>query len=270
MRYRLTALLCAVLLPVAALSPAQAVIRPAVQTCNPAPGQPGIIPVTSPGGHAYEFEGDEYNSTRPYSVCTDGSTSFTVASSSLDTPLGGAPAAYASEYRGNHGYGGPVSPRSGLPVPAASFTTRDPVHLSLSATLPRSGVWDLDFDTFFTPAHAARPGPQTEIMLWLNSAGVGPAGTELARDITLGSHQYNVFGEWTNPGHTVAFVTYQFVTPRTSVAGLGYAPFAAETQKLGFLPASWVLADVEAGYEIWQGGVGASVNSLAVTDPDGS
>jgi hypothetical protein len=250
--------------------PASAMVRPAAQACTSNGNQSQVYPVTSPGGHVYEFSGNEYNSNAPYTVCSDGGTSFTVMRSSLDTPTGSAPGAYASIYRGNHGYGAAVSPRSGLPIPASGFTaTRDPVHLSMSAALPSGGVWDLDFDTFFTPPGAGRPGQQTEIMVFLDSRGVTP-GSELATDVKIGQHYFNVYGSWTNAAHTVALVIYVMVTPRTSVTGLGYGPFVTYTEGLGFLPSSWVLADVEAGFELWSGGAGAAVDSLAVATPAGS
>ena len=97
-------------------------VHPASQTCTTS--HTGIRPVRSAGGHVYEFEADEYSSNARYAVCANGGTGFTVKSSSLNVPLGGAPGAYASEYRGNHGYGAPVSPASGLPVPADKFTWR--------------------------------------------------------------------------------------------------------------------------------------------------
>jgi hypothetical protein len=270
MRTRLVAALCAALAILPLAAPAQASVTPATsQVCTSNGNQSQIYPVTSPNGHVYEFSGNEYNSNAPYKVCSDGGTSFTVESSSLDTPTGSAPAAYASIYRGNHGYGAAISPRSGLPIPAADFTsTRDPVHLSMSATLPRAGVWDLDFDTFFTPPGASRPGPQTEIMVFLDSRGVTP-GSELATDVRIGSHTFDVYGSWTNAAHTVALVIYVLTAHRTSVTGLGYGPFVAYTENLGFLPAGWALADVEAGFELWRGGKGAQVNSYAVCDPAG-
>ncbi|HEY1920696.1 MAG TPA: hypothetical protein VGH27_34430 [Streptosporangiaceae bacterium] len=242
--------------------------KPTRQTC--ATNQTGIIPVHSAGGHVYEFEADEYNSRVPYTVCTNGSTGFTVQNSSLDIPLGGAPGAYASQYRGNHGYLAPVPPESGLPVPVGQFTTGgDPVRLSLSATPPSSGVWDLDFDTFFTPVNASRPGPQTEIMIWLDSAGVNPAGPELAKDVELDGLFWNIYGEWTSTNPRMSLVSYQLAPPRASVTSLDYTPFVQRTISAGFLPSGWTLADVEAGYEIWQGGTGAQVGSWSVCDPAG-
>ena len=243
-------------------------VHPASQTCTTSPT--GIHPVRSAGGHVYEFEADEYSSNARYAVCVNGGTGFTVKSSSLNVPLGGAPGAYASEYRGNHGYGAPVSPASGLPVPADKFTsTVAPVHLSLTATPPASGIWDLDFDTFFTPLNASRPGPQIEIMLWLDSAGVNPGGKELAENVKLGGLSWDVYGEWTSASPRQALVSYKLVTPQTSVTSLGYGPFVQQTIQLGYLPSGWVLADVEAGYEIWKGGEGARVDSLSVCDPAG-
>jgi cellulose 1,4-beta-cellobiosidase len=53
-------------------------------------------------------------------------------------------------------------------------------------------------------------------------------------------------------------------TPATSVSGLDLAPLAQDAVSRGFLSSSCYLIDVEAGFEIWQGGAGLATNSFSV------
>lgn len=66
---------------------------------------------------------------------------------------------------------------------------------------------------------------------------VHPGGTEVARDLKLGSHRWDVYDEWTSTSPRKALVGYRLVTPRTSITSLGYAVIVADTAHLGYLPA---------------------------------
>ena len=55
------------------------------------------------------------------------------------------------------------------------------------------------------------------------------------------------------------------VTGTTSVRDLDIGQFAADALRRGYLRKSWYLIDVEAGFELWQGGAGLATHSFAVT-----
>ena len=53
-------------------------------------------------------------------------------------------------------------------------------------------------------------------------------------------------------------------TPTTSVSGLDLAPLVQDAISRGYIQPSWWLIDIEAGFELWQGGAGLATNSFSV------
>src|SRR3984957_7294047 len=53
-------------------------------------------------------------------------------------------------------------------------------------------------------------------------------------------------------------------TPTTSVSGLDLAPLVQDAISRGGIQPSWWLIDIEAGFELWQGGAGLATNSFSV------
>jgi cellulose 1,4-beta-cellobiosidase len=53
----------------------------------------------------------------------------------------------------------------------------------------------------------------------------------------------------------------------TSVQDLDIGKFVADAMSRGWIQKSWYLIDVEAGFELWQGGAGLATNSFAVNVP---
>jgi hypothetical protein len=64
-------------------------------------------------------------------------------------------------------------------------------------------------------------------------------------------------------------ISYSMVTGTTSVRNLDIGQFAADALRRDYLERSWYLIDVEAGFELWQGGAGLATNSFAVNVPGG-
>jgi cellulose 1,4-beta-cellobiosidase len=54
-------------------------------------------------------------------------------------------------------------------------------------------------------------------------------------------------------------------SPATSVSGLDLQALVADAVSRGYIQTSWYLIDVEAGFELWQGGAGLATNSFSVT-----
>jgi hypothetical protein len=59
-------------------------------------------------------------------------------------------------------------------------------------------------------------------------------------------------------------ISYSMTTGTTSVQDLDIAKFVADAISRGWIQKSWYLIDVEAGFEIWQGGAGLATDSFAV------
>src|SRR5215471_1225734 len=100
-------------------------------------------------------------------------------------------------------------------------------------------------------------------MIWHNHHGpVHPFGSYVAT-AAIGGRAYDVwFGKqaWNT-------ISYSMVTRTTSVRDLDIGRFAADALRRGYIRKSWYLIDVEAGFELWQGGAGLATKSFAVHVP---
>jgi hypothetical protein len=89
---------------------------------------------------------------------------------------------------------------------------------------------------------------------------VQPFGSQVASDVSIAGRSYNVwFGKqaWNT-------ISYTMTSPTTSVSQLRLGPVIADAVRRGYISSSWFLIDVEAGFELWQGGTGLATNSLSV------
>ena len=108
-----------------------------------------------------------------------------------------------------------------------------------------------DVEAYYTHVRRGRP-PPTELLEDLKR-----------RYAAIGGRSYQVwFGKqaWNT-------ISYSMVTGTTSVRDLDIGQFAADALRRGYIRRSWYLIDVEAGFELWQGGAGLATDSFAVNVP---
>jgi hypothetical protein len=189
---------------------------------------------------------------------------FTVTRSAIANPASGAPGGYPSIYRGCHW--GACTPRSGLPVPVSRLLSPGTVTTSWATAQPGTGAYDVAYDIWFNRAPSASGQPDgAELMIWLNHHGpVRPFGSQVGA-AAIGGRSYGVwFGKqaWNT-------ISYSMVTGTASVRDLDIGQFAADALHRGYIQKSWYLIDVEAGFELWQGGAGLATGSFAVNAPGG-
>jgi cellulose 1,4-beta-cellobiosidase len=212
-------------------------------------------------GGVYTVQNNEWGSSAPECSTTDGNADFTVANSSISNATNGAPGGYPSIYQGCHWGNCTSGGLSGNPVQASAITTGK-VTTSWSTTQPGTGAYDVAYDIWFnqTPTTSGQPNG-TELMIWLNHNGpVQPFGSQVATGTTIGGRGYNVwFG--TQGWNTVS---YTMTTPTTSVSNLDLAALVQDAISRGYIQPSWWLIDIEAGFELWQGGAGLATNSFSV------
>jgi Glycosyl hydrolase family 12 len=211
-------------------------------------------------GSAYTVENNEWGSSAPECITTDGGTGFAVANSAIANSTYGAPGGYTAIYKGCHW--GACTPGSGFPVRVSDI--RDgTVTTSWSTSQPGgSSDYDVAYDIWFnqTPTTTGQPNG-TELMIWLNHNGpVQPFGSRVASNVSVGGRGYNVW--YGNQGWNT--VSYTMTSGTTSVSNLDLQPVIADAVKRGYISPSWYLIDVEAGFEMWQGGAGLATNSFAV------
>ena len=210
-------------------------------------------------GGAYTVENNEWGSSAPECISTDGSPGFKVANSSIANSTYGAPGGYTAIYKGCHW--GACTPGSGFPIQVSRIRAGT-ATTSWSTAQPGNGAYDVAYDIWFnqTPTTTGQPNG-TELMIWLNHNGpVQPFGSKVASNVSVGGRGYNVwFGQqgWNT-------LSYTMTSGTTSVSNLDLQPLIADAVSRGYISPSWYLIDVEAGFEMWQGGAGLATNSFSV------
>jgi len=224
-------------------------------------GQAGW-PETSVDGGAYIVQNDEWKSTAPECISTNGGVQFTVTSSSIYEPAGGDPGGYPAIYSGCSA--GVCTTGNKMPI-RVSHLTRGTVTTSWVTTQPSSGAYDVAYDIWFnhTPATSGVPDGG-ELMIWLahrGGAGIAPSGRPVAH-ASIDGHAYTI---WVGPGgrgfHQITYVMNRVVT---SVNGLDIGDIAADAASRGYLTRTSYLVNIQAGFEMWQGGTGLATKSFAI------
>jgi hypothetical protein len=210
-------------------------------------------------GSAYSVENNEWDSSAPECITTDGGADFTVANSALANTTDGAPGGYPAIYKGCH-YGN-CTDGSGFPIQVSDIR-RGTVTTSWSTSQPGgASVYNVAYDIWFDQTPNSSQPNGTELMIWLNHRGhIQPYGSPVARNVSIGGRGYNVwFGRqaWNT-------VSYTMTSGTTSVSVMGLRPLIADAVRRGYIKPSWYLVDVEAGFEIWRHGAGLATRRFSV------
>src|SRR6516225_8039971 len=214
-------------------------------------------------GGTYTVQNNEWGSSAAECITTDGNADFTVANSSISNATNGAPGGYPSIYQGCHWGNCTSGGLSGNPVQASAITMGK-VTTSWSTTQPGgSSAYDVAYDIWFnqTPTTNGQPNG-TELMVWLNHNGpVQPFGSQVASNVSIGGHTYNI---WEGNQSTWDTVSYTMTSPSTSVSNLDVGQLTQDMVNRGYTKSNWFLIDIEAGFEMWQGGQRLATNSFSV------
>ena len=217
---------------------------------------------TTPAGGSYIVQNNEYDSSASECVSTDGNADFTVANSAISNATNGSPGAYPSIYQGCHWGNCSAGGLSSAPIQVSALTAGK-VTTNWSTTQTGSGAYDVAYDIWYnqTPTTTGQPDG-TEMMVWLNHNGsVQPFGSEVASNVSIGGHSYDI---WYGTQSVWDTVTYEMTSGATSVSDLDIGTLTQDMVSRGYTKSSWYLIDVEAGFELWQGGAGLATNSFAV------
>ena len=214
------------------------------------------------GGGTYIDQNNEWNSSASECITTDGNADFTVANSSISNSTSGAPGGYPSIYQGCHWGNCSSGGLTSTPIQASNLPTGK-VTTSWSTTQPGSGSYDVAYDIWFNRTSTTTGQPNCmELMVWLNHNGsVQPFGSQVASNVSIGGHSYNV---WEGAQSSWNTVSYSMTSGTTSVSNLDVGTLAQDAINRGYMPSSCWLIDVEAGFELWQGGAGLATNSFSV------
>jgi cellulose 1,4-beta-cellobiosidase len=140
---------------------------------------------------------------------------------------------------------------------------------SWSTSQHASGTWNAAYDLWMTRHYQTQGHADgAEIMIWLNHVGGCCWIFEHpAQYVTLDGIRFLV-----QHSHAVDslrhaawnYVQFRMLTTRTSVTRLFLGVFIRYCLAHHLIRPSWWLEDVEAGFEIWHGGVGLATNSFAL------
>jgi hypothetical protein len=233
------------------------------------PGGPGGGPgrggsntgtvITSPTGTTtiegrYVVQNGVYNDPGHGQAITVTPTGFTVTAEKDSAPMTGAPLAYPSVYQGVAW--GTASPGSPLPELLSQINT---AVSSVSFTFPHSGNWDAAYDIWLNPTPITTGVNQQEIMILFNHVGnIQPPGQGVP--VTVDGQQFVRYAGSNGYGQAV---WYMADSPISSWNNMNVLGFVDNAETVGPVTNSWYLTSVQAGFEIWNGGVGASVNSFS-------
>ncbi len=181
---------------------------------------------------------------------------FTVASCNANY-TGGSPMSYPSIYKGNH-YG-TITRSSGMPMAVSALSS---LNCTWTATTISSGIWDAAYDVWFeNGTYSSGNYNGAELMIWVaHLGGTQPVGSQVASSVSLGGSTWNVwFG---NSGwNVISYVR----TANGSSGSFDVKAFINDAVSRGYIQNSWNLEAVEAGFEIWSGGVGLKSSGFTVS-----
>ena len=223
----------------------------------------GATQTAPAGGGTYIVQNNEWGSSAPECISTDGGADFNVANSSISNSTSGAPGGYPSIYQGCHWGNCSAGGLTATPIQASNLSTGK-VTTSWSTTQPGgSNDYDVAYDIWFNKTSTTTGQPNCmELMVWLNHNGpIQPFGSQMASNVSIGGHSYNI---WEGAMSTWNVASYSMTTGTTSVSNLDVGQLAQDAINRGYMPSSCWLIDVEAGFELWQGGAGLATNSFSV------
>jgi chitodextrinase len=205
----------------------------------------------------YEIQANEWNSSAQQCITYTSGTAWSVSTANFNLS-GGAPATYPSIFKGCHW--GLCTGNSGLPIQMSKLGS---ATTSWSTNQPGSGAYDVAYDIWFnsTPTTSGQPDG-TEVMIWINSrGGVQPFGSQTGTSNVDGMN-WNV---WTGQQTSWKIISYVLNPGATSVSNLDLKALFNDAVSRGSINPAHYLLDVEAGFEIWQGGQGLGTNSFSVS-----
>lgn len=193
-------------------------------------------------------------------INVDGLTgNFRITSSNHNKPLNGPPASYPSIFKGCHWSRCTNSARSVMPKQISTLLSATTNWIT---TQPNLGVYNVVYDLWLSQTPIATGQPDgAEIMIWLNRKGdIQPEG----RFITTTSVNGTTWDIWVGNKNGVRVLSYVRTTGVTSVRNLNIKAFLDDAHSRDYIRSAWYLIAVEAGFEIWQNGVGLQSRSFSV------
>jgi hypothetical protein len=201
------------------------------------------------GGTQYIVKNDNYGGELECLSNSNRRTNFTVVKSGAG-PGHIEPVAYPDIFLGCSW--GVCSPHSGLPKRVDRLRS---VTTSWTTKQNARGQWAVGYDIWFNRSRkVSDQADGAELMIWLNSKGFS-ANTW---PIVVIDHIRWHLAHWTTAraGKRWNYIQFRRVRPTTRIENLNVMPFLRVAMRHGFVRPRWWMTSVEAGFEIWRGGIG--------------
>ena len=220
---------------------------------------------------------------------TDDNNDFTVTNGA-NVATDGQPEAYPSIYAGNHwthrsSYDPFYNSSGDAYVTVADLNDEFYSVITTDVTTPTTsgGTWDDAYDIWFSNSTTGYQNQGTdeglEVMIWLDSSGnPQPRGYNGNKPVDTGVYMsdglgpFNVYwdpptGSAASGNYSDGTLTFELASGSVSQADdLNLEDVAVEASVAhSYLPTSWYLIGVEAGFETWQDGSGSKLDNFNVT-----
>ncbi|HEX6347407.1 cellulose binding domain-containing protein [Umezawaea sp.] len=213
----------------------------------------------APAGEGGYLAGNNVTGADTAQCVTVGDRALRVDSAEHHLPVGGPPAASPSLLKGCHGT--VCSEGGGLPVQVSRMPE---LTSSLVTTQAEDGDYAAAYTAWFHsgPEVAGRPDG-AELAIWLRANGdARPAGMMVAGGMPISGASWDV---WFERAQGLNRITYERVGDVTSVRDLDIRAFGKDAASRAWIKPDWYLVGVEAGFDLWRGGAGNSVDEFEVT-----
>jgi hypothetical protein len=209
---------------------------------------------TAQGAH-FVVKNDNYGGQRECLAIRGKRPDFTVTQSQLPT-WHAKPQAYPFILRGCS-WGTCSAPDASLPTQVSAL--RRPVATWYTTQVPK-GEWDAALDTWFgTRPMTTGQADGAEMMIWLNARRIKvPPHTPI---LHIGQVRWYLL-HWRacHTGTCWNYVQFRRVWPVLRVRKLPLLPFIHRAETHGWIQPGWWLENIEAGFELWQGGAGLATD----------
>jgi endoglucanase len=219
-------------------------------------------------GNVYYVMNNVFNDAQGSQCITARGTGFTVTTANHNIATNGAPAAYTAFVRGCHF--GTCTSGSNLPRVVSAITSVP----SLFSVRPAGTAWDAAYDIWFDrAANTTTRNNALEMMIWLNSTGVQPIGSQVDTATVAGA----TWQVWYAAGASPPVITFRRQQTTSSMPLFDIKAFMTDAMNrnasTGTRPANgrpalntaWFMTSVQAGFELWKGGAGAAGTTFGVS-----
>ena len=171
---------------------------------------------------------------------------------------GGSPLSFPSAFIGSNG----DASTSGSNLPRqVSAISSIPTCLGWS---PGSGQYNIAYDVWFNPSNYNSNPPDRYLMVWLHDPSNYQPGGQQMSNVNLGGETWAVWYGDNGQGHNVVSYVHN---GGDLAAGAAYnfdlKNFIDDAVGRGYIQSSSYLISIQAGIEIWSGGVGTSIDGFS-------